>query len=214
MGWAGTELAGLDAATCARLDALPARDVPRGTRLFAPGERAQGFAVVLAGRVEVHLTGASGREILLYAVEPGQSCVQTTLGLLGDAPYAAEAVAVTECRVVSVPAAQFHDLMHQSAAFRGFVFRAFAARMADMTSLLERVAFSRVEARLAAALLDLAEGDTVQITQADLAARIGTAREVVSRRLEALARQGHVTTDRGRIHLTDRGALTRLAATM
>ncbi|MDP2085554.1 MAG: Crp/Fnr family transcriptional regulator [Gemmobacter sp.] len=211
MGWAGTELPDLDAGARARLDALPPRDIPRGTRLFAPGDIARGFAVVLTGRVEVHLTGPSGREILLYAVEPGQSCVQTTLGLLGDAPYTAEALAVTDCRVVSIPAPQFHDLMNQSAPFRGFVFRAFAARMADMTALLERVAFTRVEARLAAALLELAQGDTVQITQADLAARIGTAREVVSRRLDAMARQGQVTTDRGRIHLIDRDALARLA---
>lgn len=173
---------------------------------------AQGFAVVLAGRVEVHLTGPSGREILLYAVEPGQSCVQTTLGLMGDAPYTGEALAATDIRVVAIPAALFHDLMNRSAPFRAFVFRAFAARMADMTALLERVAFTRVEARLAAALLDLADGGTVQITQAELAARIGTAREVVSRRLEALARQGLVETDRGRIRLTDCDGLARLAA--
>jgi CRP/FNR family transcriptional regulator len=116
--------------------------------------------------------------------------------------------------VVAIPAGLFHDLMNRSAPFRAFVFRAFAARMSDMTALLERVAFTRVEARLAAALLDLAEGGIVQITQADLAARIGTAREVVSRRLEALARQGLVETDRGRIRLTDCDGLARLAAVM
>jgi CRP/FNR family transcriptional regulator len=212
MAWAGAALPDLDADTRARLDALPARDLPRGTRLFSPGDMAQGFAVVLSGRVDVHLTGPSGREILLYAVEPGQSCVQTTLGLMGDAPYTGEALAATDIRVVAIPAALFHDLMNRSAPFRAFVFRAFAARMADMTALLERVAFTRVEARLAAALLDLADGDTVQITQSELAARIGTAREVVSRRLEALARQGLVETDRGRIRLTDRDRLARLAA--
>lgn len=212
MGWAGTALPGLDAATRARLEALPAQDLPRGTRLFAPGDRARGFAIVLAGRVEVRLTGPSGREILLYAVEPGESCVQTTLGLLGDAPYTAEATAATDIRVVSVPAALFHALMDSSSSFRAFVFRAFAARMADMTALLERVAFARVEARLAAALLELAADDTVRITQAELAARIGTAREVVSRRLEAMGRQGLVETDRGRIRLSNRAALLRLAA--
>lgn len=214
MGWAGTAIPDLDAETCARLDPLPAQDIPRGTRLFAPGDMATGFAVVLSGRVEVHLTGASGREILLYAVEPGQSCVQTTLGLLGDAPYTAEALAVTDIRVVSIPAGVFHDMVHRSAPFRGFVFRAFAARMADVTALLERVAFTRVESRLAAALLALAQGGTVQITQADLAARIGTAREVVSRQLDAMARRGQVSTDRGRIHLLDRDSLARLAAPM
>lgn len=212
MGWTGTALADLDAADRVRLDALPVLDIPRGTRLFGPGDHAQGFAVILDGRVDVHLTGPSGREILLYAVEPGQSCVQTTLGLLGDAPYTAEAHAATDCRVIHIPAARFHDLLDRSRPFRRYVFAAFAARMADMTGLLERVAFTRVDARLATALLGLAQDGMVQITQADLAIRIGTAREVVSRQLDALARKGLVETDRGRIRLTDPDGLARLAA--
>lgn len=212
MGWAAASLPGLATTDAARLDALPTHAVPRGNRLFAPGEAAQGFAVVLSGRVEVHLTGPSGREILLYAVEPGQSCIQTTLGLMGGAPYTAEATASTDCRLVMIPPALFHVLMDSSAPFRAFVFQAFANRMNEMTALLERVAFTRIEARLAAALLDLALGETVATTHAELAARIGSAREVVSRRLDAMARKGWVATDRGQVHLTDLPALRRLAA--
>ena len=76
MGWAGALLPGLDSGRVARLDALPAMDLPSGQYLFRAGDRAQGFAMVLDGRVEVTLTAASGREILLYAIEPGQSCIQ------------------------------------------------------------------------------------------------------------------------------------------
>lgn len=210
MGWAGAAL-GLAPDEAARLDALPVQTLPRGARLFAPGETAQGFAVVLSGRIEVSLTGPTGREILLYAVEPGQSCIQSTLGLLGDEPYSGEAVTVSETRLVLIPVPLFHSLMARSDAFRGFVFRALAMRMNDMTQLLERVAFTRVEARLAQALLDLAEGGAVEATHAELAARIGSAREVVSRRLEALAKRGLLTTDRGRVELLNRPALARLA---
>ena len=212
MAWAGAALAGLDRGDIARLDALPVLTPARGTRLFAPGDAAQGFVVVLAGRVEVHLTGPSGREILLYAVEPGQSCVQTTLGLMGDEPYSGEAVCASDCRLVLIPAPLFRALMDRAAPFRHFVFRAFAARMADMTALLERVAFTRVESRLAGALLSLAVAGEVHATQADLAARIGSAREVVSRRLDALARKGLVETDRGRVVLVDIPGLRLLAA--
>jgi len=211
MGWTGSALPGLEAADAARLESLPVQALPRGARIFAPGDRAQGFAVVLSGRIEVSLTGPSGREILLYAVEPGQSCIQTTLGLLGDEPYSGEAEAVTDTRVVMIPAALFHGLMARSDAFRGFVFRAMALRMNDMTHLLERVAFTRVEARLAQALLDTERDGSVEATHAELAARIGSAREVVSRRLEALAKRGLVATDRGRVALRDRAALARLA---
>ena len=213
MGWSGAALPGLAPEDAARLDALSVQTLPRGARLFGPGDLAQGFAVVLSGRIEVSLTGPSGREILLYSVEPGQSCVQTTLGLLGDEPYSGEAICTIETRVVLIPAPLFHALMARSDPFRGFVFRALASRMNDMTSLLERVAFTRVEARLASALLDLGAAGSVEATHAELAARIGSAREVVSRRLEAMARRGLVATDRGRVDLRDPVALRRLAAT-
>lgn len=211
MGWAADSFDSLGAAEIARLDALPVAKVPAGTAIFHPGERPNGFAVVLAGRIDVHLVGPTGREILLYTVEPGQSCVQTTLGLMGDEPYSGEAVAATACNVVTIPAAMFRRLMDENAGFRHYVFRAFAQRMADMTHVLERVAFARVEARLAQALLDMAVEGAVTATQADLAARIGSAREVISRRLDAFARKGWVKTDRGRVDLTDMAALRRLA---
>ena len=214
MDWAGAALPGLAPEDRTRLDALPVQTLPRGARIFGPGDRAQGFAVLLSGRIEVSLTGPSGREILLYAVEPGQSCIQTTLGLLGDEPYSGEALCVTDTSVALIPAPLFHTLMGRSEAFRGFVFRALATRMNDMTALLERVAFTRVEARLAQALLDLETGGAVAATHADLAARIGSVREVVSRRLEALAKRGMVATDRGRVLLRDHGELQRLAQTL
>ncbi len=194
------------------LAALPERTVPRGNVLFQPGDPAQGFVVVISGRIEVYLTGASGREILLYAVEPGQSCVQTTLGLMGDEPYAGEAITATEARVVMIPKPLFQRLMNEDAGFRAFVFTSFARRMQDVTRLLERVAFGRIESRLALALLDLAEGNLVTATQAELAARIGSAREVVTRRLDAFARAGWVATDRGTVRLLDLPALRQVAA--
>ncbi|WP_370225023.1 Crp/Fnr family transcriptional regulator [Pararhodobacter marinus] len=211
-GWAAAAFAGLDAPDIARLDALPVHALPAGTRLFGPGEQAQGFAVILSGRVEVSLTGASGREILLYAIEPGQSCIQSTLGLMGDEPYTGEAITVRDTRLALIPAPLFRALMDRSGPFRAQVFHAFATRMSEMTQLLERVAFTRVEARLAQALLDLGPEGLVTATHAELAARIGSAREVVSRRLEALARRGMVGTERGRILLCDLPGLRQLAS--
>ncbi|GAB4267963.1 MAG: Crp/Fnr family transcriptional regulator [Pararhodobacter sp.] len=211
MSWAAATFPGLSPEESARLDALPETDLPRGALLFGPGDIAKGFAVVLSGRIEVSLTGPSGREILLYAVEPGQSCIQTTLGLLGDEPYSGEAQTASPVRLVMIPAPLFHALMDRAPPFRTFVFRAMATRMNDMTALLERVAFTRVEARLAQALLDLAEHGVATATHAELAARIGSAREVVSRRIEAMAKRGLVSPDRGRVRLRDPAALERLA---
>ncbi|PWE30443.1 Crp/Fnr family transcriptional regulator [Maritimibacter sp. 55A14] len=214
MGWTGRApaLAGFEPETRTRLDTLKPMQVPRGTVLFHPGDSVAGFVVMLAGRVEVFLTGPTGREILLYAVEPGQSCVQSTLGLLGGEDYTGEAIAATDCELVMVPRDIFLALTDTSAAFRHFVFTAFARRVQTMMHLLERIAFQKIEARLATTLLDLAPPDgPLSVTHQDLSVRVGTAREVVSRRLESFRQRGWVRLDRGRITLTDRAALARLA---
>ncbi|MBK1635674.1 Crp/Fnr family transcriptional regulator [Rhodovulum adriaticum] len=215
MSWIAraTGLQGLEPGIAARLENLPILRLPKGKVLFCPGEAARGFTIILSGRVEVFLIGPTGREILLYGIEPGQSCVQSTLGLLGGEDYTGEAVTVTDCEAVLVPREMFTTLMDRSPTFRRFVFGAFAQRLQSVMALLERVAFQKVESRLAADLLERAENGAVHATHQELATRIGTAREVVSRRLDALAKGGLVRLDRGVVTLTDPAGLERLAMT-
>lgn len=204
-------LPALSEAGRAELARLAPMDVAPGTVLFHPGDTVHGFVVMLSGRVEVFLTGPTGRDILLYAVEPGQSCVQSTLGLLGGEAYSGEAVVREQSRLVLIPREVFLRLVHGDEGFRSFVFEAFARRLQSMMHLLEKVAFQRVEARLAELLLERAENDIVRATHADLAVAIGSAREVVSRRLDTLAKRGLVSVDRGTILLRDPESLRTLA---
>ncbi|MFB9151091.1 Crp/Fnr family transcriptional regulator [Roseovarius ramblicola] len=212
MGWRAraTGLPPMGAAAAA-LDALVPMEVPEGAVLFRPGETVKGFVIVLRGRIEVYLTGLSGREILLYEVNPGQSCVQSTLGLMGGEDYSGEAVARTASEIVLVPRDIFLRLMDDDPGFRGFVFAAFAARLQSMMHLLDRVAFQRIETRLAQCLLARATGGRLAATHAEIAVMIGTAREVVSRRLDALARRGIVAQERGVVRILDAGTLADLA---
>lgn len=202
----------LNERSAAALAALSSVALPGGTTLFHPGDAARGFVVVLSGRIDVTLTGTSGREILLYAVAPGQSCIQTTLGLLGDEAYTGEAVTAGPVEMVLIPRPLFLRLMDEDAGFRAFVLHAFGRRMADLTRVLEQVAFGRIDQRLAAVLLDLAKGGVVTATQADLAARIGSAREVVSRKLDAFAREGLTASERGHVRLLQPDLLRQRAA--
>lgn len=202
----------LDADARAEIARLKPTAVPKGAVLFRPGDEAPGFFLIGSGRVGVYLVGRSGREILLYAVEPGETCVQTTLGLIGGNAYTGEAVAETDLVAYVVPRTVFARLMEQSPAFRRFVFRAFGARLADVMRVLEQVAFVKVEERLAAALVGRADpAGVVTATHQELAVAIGSAREVVSRRLEALGAKGLVALDRGAIRIVDRNRLQRLA---
>jgi CRP/FNR family transcriptional regulator len=213
-GWADQAgfLGGIDAEARRELEALKPVHVPVRSTLFRPGDSARSFVILLSGRIGVYLTGRNGRELLLYSVTPGETCVQTTLGVLGGAPYSGEAVAESDLVAVMVPPPIFETLMAESTAFRSFVFKAFADRLGDLMFVLEQVAFVKVEQRLAHALLARADEEGhVALTHQELAVIIGTAREVVSRRLEALVSKGVVANERGQIRLMNRAELARMA---
>jgi len=214
MSWTGDarELAALEPAARAALDRLAPVEVAPGAALFRPGETVSGYVIVLSGRVAVRLLGPNGRDILLYEVSPGQSCIQSTLGLLGGDDYSALAEAAAPTRLVLIPRPIFLQLLDASPAFRKVVFAAFAERMQAMMQLIETMSFMRVEARMAALILERADGTgALAITQAEVARAIGTAREVVSRRLDKLAHAGTLGTERGLIRIRDRAALEALA---
>ncbi|MBT8425542.1 MAG: Crp/Fnr family transcriptional regulator [Silicimonas sp.] len=213
MGWTAdvAEIAALSPACRARLDALRPMQVDAGNVLFRPGDSVQGYVIVLKGRIGVYLVGPNGREILLYDVVPGSSCIQSTLGILGGDDYSAEAMAETDARLVLLPRAIFLELLDSDAGFRRLVFQAFAGRMQSTMHLLERVAFHPLDARLAAFLVARAEDGAVSATQQEIANAIGSAREVVSRRLDAMGRRGWLTHARGRVTILREDAL-RLAA--
>lgn len=194
--------------------ALPRRALPAGATLFSPGAPCLGFALVLEGEVRVDVTGASGRSILLYRVGAEETCVQTTLCMLGGASYTATATTETPVTLAIAPRALFDRAMATSQTFRRFVFERFAARLDEVTRLLESVAFVRVESRLAAALLARARragGAAFEATHQDLADDIGTAREVITRQLDGFRREGLVGSRRGRVEILNAERLELLA---
>lgn len=187
----------------------------KGDVLFRPDDEVQGFILLLSGHVGVYLTGQGGRDILLYDIKRGQTCIQTTLGLMGGDPYSAEAVCETDCTFVVLPRPLFDTLLQTSDIFRTYVFRSFSERMQNMMRLLEQIAFVRIEARLATTLLERAnENNQIKATHQELATVIGSAREVVSRRLEGFAKRNAVQLDRGVVTITDFDALKELSQTV
>ena len=206
-------LAKLEPATRDALARLPELKIPKGKTLFSPGAACQGFVLMLDGRVRVSVTAENGRRLVLYRVEPGQTCVQSTLCLLGGLVFTAEGVTETDVRLVLAPPNLFDRLLRESPEFARFVFERFGARLAEMTQLIETIAFARVDARLAAALLARAGGDdALRVTHQELAEDIGAAREVVSRQLAAFQREGLVRLSRGIIALCNKNALFHLAS--
>ncbi|MBY0432361.1 MAG: Crp/Fnr family transcriptional regulator [Rhodospirillales bacterium] len=186
--------------------------IPAGTMLYQEGGECRDYLLVLSGSVRVQKVSDSGREIVLYRVEPGQSCVLTTNCLMTGEAYGAAAVSESEVVAVIVPASVFQALLAQSAAFRGFVFSVYATRIADLLMLIEEVAFGRIDMRLAHYLLEHAQGEGwIKATHQDLAVELGTAREVISRQLKEFERRGWMALHRGRMEVLDAPALRSLA---
>jgi CRP/FNR family transcriptional regulator len=194
-------LVDIDEATLGKLDRLSQPvTAPAGTRLFGEGSPCQAYLIVLKGTVRVQKVGENGREIVLYRVEAGETCVVTTACLMSQADYDAEGIAETDIEARALPMGGFKELLAQSAAFRDFVFKAYATRISSLLMLIEEVAFGRIDQRLAACLVERSQATgEIEATHQDLAVELGTAREVVSRQLKEFERQGFVKLGRGQI---------------
>ena len=186
--------------------------VPAGRVVFEDSSPPTHYTLVIDGVLRVQKMAESGREIVLYRVEAGQSCVLNTSGLMTGGSYGAEAIAETEVLAVQVAASVFQRLLAESAVFRQFVFTAYSARLTDLLCLIEEVAFGRIDMRLAQCLLDHATAEnSVLATHQELAVELGTAREVVSRQLKEFERRGWLGLFRGRVELIHSAALRSLA---
>ncbi|WP_019645461.1 Crp/Fnr family transcriptional regulator [Novispirillum itersonii] len=187
--------------------------IPAGTRLFSEGDPCQAFLLVQSGCIRVQKVAENGREIVLYRVESGQTCILTTLCLMAGQPYGGEGLAEQDIDGALLPATAFSHLLAQSSVFRSFAFAAYATRLSDLLMLIEDVAFGRIDTRLAALLINRHDaGGTVIATHQDLAAELGSAREVISRQLKDFERRGWISLHRGRLIVLDTKALSGLAA--
>jgi len=185
--------------------------VPKGTVLFRDGDICHGYVFVSRGSIRVQKMDPDGREIVLYRVEDGQTCMLTTTCLLADKSYPAEGIAEEETLLALIPPSRFDTLLAH-APFRKFVLGMISERVADLMALIEDVAFGRMDVRLARRLLELDNGShELRLTHQQLATELGTAREVISRILKDLERRNYLALQRGQVSLTNLSALQQLA---
>jgi CRP/FNR family transcriptional regulator len=185
--------------------------LPRKALAFRPGDACGAYLVVLEGSVKVRLTADNGREIVLYRVGTGESCILTVSCLLAGKLYAAEGICESPVTALTIPAGRFASLLAESALFRDFVLKNYAERVSDLILIMEETVFHGVPMRLAARLLDCAKDGRVLATHHEIATDLGTAREVVSRQLKEFERRRLVNLFRGAIEIADAPGLEILA---
>ncbi|MCF8197408.1 MAG: Crp/Fnr family transcriptional regulator [Sulfuritalea sp.] len=191
------------------VDTLRVQSVPSGVTVFDERQPCSGFPFVLQGAIRVVKLSANGRELPLYRVVAGESCIITSSCLLGHADYNARGVSEGATTLALLPRDLFDEMLAEP-AFRDFIFALFSERVAELMQLVEEVAFRKLDQRLAALLLG--KGRLVHTTHQQLADELGSVREMVSRLLKGFAEQGLVKLGREQVEVLDPGGLRQVAS--
>lgn len=189
-------------------------ELPAGSSICDEGQQCSQLTLLLEGVGRVYKLSPGGREVTLYRIHSGEACVLTASCIMNQGSFPAMAVSETPIRGLAVSPDRVRNWICQEAQWQRFIFGLLSSRLASIISVVEEVAFKRIDVRLAEQFaLSLARGETsLQVTHAELAADVGSSREVVSRILKDFTLRGLIETGRGRIELTDPDAIRHLAA--
>jgi CRP/FNR family transcriptional regulator, anaerobic regulatory protein len=187
--------------------------IPAGSDVFFEGDRVDALALLISGVVRVYKIGENGREITLYRFGLGESCVLTANSILSLQSFPAIATVEQDAEAVMIPADTFRDWVRRYDVWREFLFNLISQRLSSVMEIVDEVAFRRMDTRLASFLLDRGRiQNPIQMTHQEIAAELGTSREVISRILEDFADYGIVGISRGRIEILDFESLDRRSA--
>jgi len=182
--------------------------IPAGQDVFLEGDRVEGIALLISGVVRVYKIGGTGREITLYRFGLGQSCILSANAILNQITFPAIATVEQDAEAVIIPSATFRDWVRRYDLWREFVFDLLSQRLSSLMTIVDEVAFQRMDARLASFLRTRSRvQNPMRITHQEIASELGTSREVISRLLEDLSARGLVRSARGEIEVLDEAGL-------
>lgn len=199
----------------ARLLASTARvqDFPAGAVLVGRGAECSALPFVLRGNVKVHRSAENGREVVLYHIQEGQSCILSALGIVNGTAFPALAELVSDSSILLVPARTLVQLIDRNRSWRNYVLAMYNDRLGSLLELVDEILFHRVDVRLARFLLERVQRDGVvaDLTHSQIAQELGSSREVVSRVLRSLQERDLISYGRGRIDIVDLPGIRKLS---
>jgi len=175
----------------------------RDDSVIRRGDRVGGMLLVVSGRMRVFTLSDGGEEATLYTVQRGESCLLSTSALFAEMCFPASVeVETTEVKIFCIPAAAYRTLYRDEPAARDFTVNELSGRVFDLLAALEERSLRSIEDRLKGYLTRRVDGQgEVAATHEQIALSLGTAREVISRKLGRLGKAGWIKTQRGRIRL-------------
>jgi CRP/FNR family transcriptional regulator len=182
--------------------------IPAGRDVFLEGDRADAIALLISGAVRVYKIGETGREITLYCFGLGESCILTANAILSQRSFPAIATVEEDAEAVMIPADVFRDWVSTYDLWRDFVFDLLSDRLSTVIAVIEEVVFQRMDRRVASWLLSKVQAQNpVRTTHQEIAADLGSSREVISRILDDFSKTGLIESRRGVIEVLDLGEL-------
>lgn len=183
--------------------------------LFTEGEPAQAMYVVRSGQVKIFKVSPDGREQVLRIASAGDCFNEVPI--FDEGPNPANAEAVEPASLWGLRRTDVRRLVEEHPAIAIGFLKAFAGKLRYFTRKVEDLSFRSVTSRVAKLLLEIAEDDgkgglrlTQQFTQQEMAAFVGTAREMIGRAFRTLEKEGAIKLDRHRIVIMSRAALARM----
>jgi CRP/FNR family transcriptional regulator, anaerobic regulatory protein len=158
--------------------------------------------IVTKGSIRVMRTDEDGREILLYYIKAGESCIMSFLGGMHHETSKIKAVAEEQTEILFVPVDKVSDLVRKNPEWLDYIFRLYHKRFEELLDVVNAIAFKKLDERLLDFIRKKAEvtkSQTLSITHEQLANELGTAREVVSRLLKKMEDDGVVKLGRNKL---------------
>ncbi len=162
--------------------------------------------IVTRGNIKVMRTDEDGREILLYYIKAGESCIMSFLGGIHNDTSKVKAVAEEPTEILFIPIDKVTLLIKEYPEWLDYIFRLYHKRFEELLEVVNAVAFTKMDERLLNFIkkkCELTNAHTLYITHEQLANELGTARVVVSRLLKQMEENKLVILGRNKIHLIE-----------
>ena len=182
---------------------LPLVEMNANHVVFLENAYVKEVPILIEGSIKVRKTDENGKEITLYQINPGESCILSITSCLNNKQCNAEAFVEKKSKIIMVPVAKVKLWMDKYPSWKQFVFKLYYDRFDELLSLIDAIAFKQVDIRLLNKLKEYQkrDGNSIKITHQTLAKEIGTAREVISRLLKQLEKDKAIKLERGIIEI-------------
>ncbi|MCI8331699.1 MAG: Crp/Fnr family transcriptional regulator [Clostridiales bacterium] len=190
------------------------RKIKKGTVIHSADSDCTGLLLVKSGQLRAYIANENGKEITVYRLAERDICLFTASCIMRSIQFDITVSAEKDSEVWVIPASIYQSLMEKSVAIANYTNEIMGMRFTEVIWLIEQIIWKSFDKRLAGFLLEesnFEESERLNITHEQIAAHLGTAREVVTRMLKYFSEEGLVHLARGTIEITNSSRLCELA---